>query len=391
MTKPSQHLLITLLTCGLLAIPFAARADGDAAARKNPVSQGSSVITEEALHAWFKEQDKVLDEILVRLSRIESLVADIHQLLLRLPDYGQAASAPPPVVTRSAPAAQPAAAVPAPTLTPTPGPVPTPAPVAVAKPGFLDKWLPQLAGASLLALLLLWWSRRRASRQIPSQETELTEEDVTDEEQISAVEPHATEEQPAPQPVATEATTPSVAPAAPPKPATPEPKPVTPAPATAVKSAPPLVAPALSSQSDQALELAEIMLAMGLGSGAAQTLAEQIQNEPKQALRHWLKLLEIYRKNGQQEEFERSAEELRQHFNVQPEDWKESADAYRGIESFPHIAKRLTELWRTPDCLIYMQNLLDDNRGGARAGFPQTVAEELLLLTGMLKFADSPA
>ncbi len=127
------------------------------------------------------------------------------------------------------------------------------------------------------------------------------------------------------------------------------------------------------------------MLAMGLGSGAAQTLAEQIHNEPKQALRHWLKLLEIYRKNGQQEEFERSAEELRQHFNVQPENWKSPADSYRGLESFPHIAKRLTELWRTTDCLVYMQNLLDDNRGGARAGFPQTVAEELLLLTGMLK------
>jgi pilus assembly protein FimV len=377
LTKPSQQLLITLLTCGLLAVPFAARADGDAATRKTPVSQGASVITEEALHAWFKEQDKVLDEILVRLSRIESLVADIHQLLLRLPDYGQAASAPPPVVTRSTPAPQPAASVQEP-----PASVPPPAPVAEAKPSFLDKWLPQLAGAGLLALLLYWWSRRRASREIPSPESELPEEDV--EEQVSVVEPHATEERPAPQPVVATAPAPTVAPAAPPKPAVP-------APETAVKRSPALVAPAISNQSDQALELAEIMLAMGLGSGAAQTLAEQIRNEPKQALRHWLKLLEIYRKNGQQEEFERSAEELRQHFNVQPEDWKASADAYRGIESFPHIAKRLTDLWRTPDCLIYMQNLLDDNRGGARAGFPQTVAEELLLLTGMLKSADSPA
>jgi hypothetical protein len=374
LTKPSQHLLITLLTCGLLAVPLAAHAEGNAAAGKTQATQGATGITEEALHAWFKEQDKVLDEILVRLSRIESLVNDIHQLLIRLPDYGQAASAPPPVVARSTPATKPA--VSAPTL----APAPIPAPVAEARPSFLDKWLPQLAGAGLLALLLFWWSRRRASREIPSPETQLPEEDVTDEEQVSLVEPHATEEQPTPQPVvATAAAT-----AAPPKPAVP-------APETAEKRSPALVAPAISNQSDQALELAEIMLAMGLGSGAAQTLAEQIRNEPKQALRHWLKLLEIYRKNGQQEEFERSAEELRQHFNVQPEDWKAKADAYRGIESFPHIAKRLTELWRTPDCMVYMQNLLDDNRGGARAGFPQTVAEELLLLTGMLKSADSPA
>jgi pilus assembly protein FimV len=378
LTKPSQHLLITLLTCGLLAVPFAARAEGNTAAGKVPLSQGASVITEDALHAWFKEQDKVLDEILVRLSRIESLVADIHQLLIRLPDYGQTTSAPPPVVALSAPAAQPAASAPAPAFDP------TPAPVAEAKPGFLDKWLPQLAGAGLLALLLFWWSRRRASRQMPAPD-EFPEKNLGGDNHASTLESHATEEQPAhvlvTAPVAAKPTADLL------------PKVALPAPDTeaTVRSAPAFTTPAPSSQSDQALELAEIMLAMGLGSGAAQTLAEQIQNEPKQALRHWLKLLEIYRKNGQQEEFERSAEELRQHFNVQPEDWKAGAETYRGLESFPHIAKRLTDLWRKPDCLIYMQNLLDDNRGGARAGFPQTVAEELLLLTGMLKSEDGPA
>lgn len=379
MTKLSQHLLITLLTCGLLAVPLVARAEGNTAAGKVPLSQVASVITEDALHAWFKEQDKVLDEILVRLSRIESLVADIHQLLIRLPDYGQAASAPPPVVARSTPAAQQPVA-----LAPAPASTPSPAPLAETNPGFLNKWLPQLAGAGLLALLLFWWSRRRASRQMPSPD-ELPEEDLEGDDQASALEPHATEEQPAPVLV----TAPVVAePAADLLPKVAIPVPDT---NTTVKSAPAFATPAPSNQSDQALELAEIMLAMGLGSGAAQTLAEQIQNEPKQALRHWLKLLEIYRKNGQQEEFERSAEELRQHFNVQPEDWKTVVETYRGLESFPHIAKRLTELWRKPDCLVYMQNLLDDNRGGARAGFPQTVAEELLLLTGMLKSEDGPA
>ena len=137
-------------------------------------------------------------------------------------------------------------------------------------------------------------------------------------------------------------------------------------------------------QGDQAIELAEIMLSMGLGRGAAQTLAEQIRHEPKQALRQWLKLLEIYRQNGQQDEFERSAEELRQHFNVEPEDWQTRPEAYRSIADYPHIAARLSELWGKPSCLNYLGNLLDDNRGGARAGFPQTVAEELLLLTAML-------
>jgi len=141
---------------------------------------------------------------------------------------------------------------------------------------------------------------------------------------------------------------------------------------------------------DQAIELAEIMLSMGLGHGAAQTLTEQIRSEPKQALRHWLKLLEIYRLNGQQEEFERSAEELRQHFNVQPEDWQPRAEARRSLEDYPHIAARLTEMWGKLGCLAYLENLLADNRGGARSGFPQSVAEELLLLSGMIKSGSLP-
>lgn len=129
---------------------------------------------------------------------------------------------------------------------------------------------------------------------------------------------------------------------------------------------------------------------MGLGQGAAETLTDQIRSEPKQALRQWLKLLEIYRLNGQQEEFERSAEELRLHFNVQPADWQPSAESQRSLTDYPHIATRLTELWGKPGCLDYMQNLLDDNRGGARAGFPQSVAEELLLLGAMIKDGDIP-
>ncbi len=127
------------------------------------------------------------------------------------------------------------------------------------------------------------------------------------------------------------------------------------------------------------------MLSMGLGHGAAQTLVEQIGREPKQALAQWLKLLEIYRQNGQQVEFERSAEELRQHFNVQPVDWQAQPGLQRSLEDYPHIAARTVELWRKPACLTYLQNLLDENRGGARAGFPQSVAEELLLLTALLK------
>ncbi|HZV53371.1 MAG TPA: hypothetical protein VFF82_00405, partial [Rhodocyclaceae bacterium] len=66
-----------------------------------------------------------------------------------------------------------------------------------------------------------------------------------------------------------------------------------------------------------AIELANIMTSMGLAESAAQTLVEHIRENPRQSLGHWLKLLELHRLNGNRTEFERSANEMRQHFNVQ--------------------------------------------------------------------------
>lgn len=146
--------------------------------------------------------------------------------------------------------------------------------------------------------------------------------------------------------------------------------------------------PTVHGNPDQALELAEIMLSMGLGQGAAQTLIEQIRLEPKQALQHWLKLLEIYRHSNQKAEFERFSAELRQHFNIQAEPWSPTPEEHvQSIENYEHIATQLCKQWRQPDCLAYVQTLLNDNRGGTRNGFPQSVAEELLFLSALLRKA----
>ena len=130
-----------------------------------------------------------------------------------------------------------------------------------------------------------------------------------------------------------------------------------------------------------AIELANIMTSMGLTESAAQTLVDHIRENPRQSLQHWLKLLELHRINGKREEFERSSEELRQHFNVQAEEWGCPAGATRGtLETYPHIRNQITNLWQDPSCVKYLHSLLMDNREGTRAGFPLSVAEEILLL-----------
>lgn len=135
------------------------------------------------------------------------------------------------------------------------------------------------------------------------------------------------------------------------------------------------------------LQLAEIMLSMGLEQGAAQALVEYTEANPRHAVYHMLKLLGIYRKRGLHDEFLATAEKLRKNFNIQAEDWGASE---RGevstLENFSRVAEHIQSIWNRPDeCIPYLRHLLEDNRDGARAGFPQTVAEEILLLVEIQK------
>ena len=355
-----------VLACVFMAWPLFAQAEG--AIGSGQSASAVRTISDEAFQRWVKEDNKLIEGILGSLTHIDLLLGDIERMIRQLPDFAAPQAA----------AAQPA---------------PPPAPVVIEKtviqevPGPLGGWMPTLAGAALLALLAFWLGRKQGATQQPAASGKGTVAPTPQPKpalgkRAAAAVPAAAPAPTASAPKPVEVTPPprfelpSLQPE--PEPAPSRPAPLEPAPS---------IEPAPSTSGDQALELAEIMLSMGLGHGATQTLTEQIRNEPKQALRHWLKLLDIYRKNGQQEEFERSAEELRLHFNVRPEDWHAQAGTSQSLESFPHIAKRLTELWGKPDCLVYMQNLLDDNRGGARSGFPQSVAEELLMLTSVMREA----
>jgi hypothetical protein len=138
---------------------------------------------------------------------------------------------------------------------------------------------------------------------------------------------------------------------------------------------------------DPTLELAEIMLSLGLEEGAAQTLVDYTESNPREALHHWLKLLDIYRKSGNQQEFKEATEKLRRNFNIQAEEWARAHAAEApSLESFSRLSEHIQQTWSRPEeCSAYLRHLLADNRDGSRAGFPQAVAEEILLLIDVLK------
>ena len=138
---------------------------------------------------------------------------------------------------------------------------------------------------------------------------------------------------------------------------------------------------------DPVMELAEIMLSFGRVNGAAQTLQEFIEANPKAALQPWIRLLEIYRDSGMRADFEALATNLNQNFNVEVVSWNDALPGERvemSLELLPHIRDQIDALWGKPACYDYLQQLLRDNRDGQRTGFSLPVVKEILLLIDLM-------
>jgi hypothetical protein len=153
-------------------------------------------------------------------------------------------------------------------------------------------------------------------------------------------------------------------------------------------------------EANPVMELAEIMLSFGRVKGAAQALQEYIDASPQEALKPWIRLMDIYRTAGMRHEFEKVARELNRNFNVEVQKWEAEpakqgevdvvldagserhSDPARleGIESMPAIMEQVLIRWSSGDVVAYLDQLLRDNRGGTRLGFALPVVEDILFL-----------
>ena len=306
--------------------------------------------------ATLKADTATLEDMSARVQRMQGTVAELRALIEAMPVAGEDG--------RPAASAPPAAAKPVPVPSPTPAPAATEGlPMeAIAGGGVV---------AALILLLLLQRQRKAAATTSAQLESPATRMD-------DFLPP--TEDMPLPAEPANVAPEAPVPPPLPAVPAATEPPAALPAAAVAVPIADAFAATELP-EVDQALELADVMVSMGLTQGAADTLVDRIRANPRRALYHWLKLLDIYKGAGNKDEFEKSATELRRNFNIQADEWQTDAvKPERSIEDYGHLCTRIQELWSRPGCTDYLARLLDDNRGGARLGFPQAVAEEILFL-----------
>ncbi len=137
-----------------------------------------------------------------------------------------------------------------------------------------------------------------------------------------------------------------------------------------------------------ALDLAELMISFGRIKGAADTLANYIEESHPQNIRPWLMLLDLYRRGNMRDEFEALASHTKERFNTSTPLWEDSSTPVSGLKSledYAHIISRVQDNWGTQECLDFLYDLVKDNRSGQRSGFPLEVVEEIALLMRILE------
>src|SRR6185369_6220829 len=82
-----------------------------------------------------------------------------------------------------------------------------------------------------------------------------------------------------------------------------------------------------------ALELAEIMLSFGRVRGAAETLAQHIEENAPDNTQPWTMLLDLYRRGDMRAEFETLASRMSEKFNVHAPTWADSNTPVSGLKS----------------------------------------------------------
>jgi hypothetical protein len=139
---------------------------------------------------------------------------------------------------------------------------------------------------------------------------------------------------------------------------------------------------------DSILDEAKFLMSKDQPNEAIEHIKWSIRAQPKSSVNLWLYLLEIFKLQNQKEEFENFAKVMHQTFNVMTPVWEDKNVAIivaETLEEFPHICEKLSALWPEESAIIYLRNLIKDNRNGERAGFGKAITEEILLLIAILE------
>jgi hypothetical protein len=139
------------------------------------------------------------------------------------------------------------------------------------------------------------------------------------------------------------------------------------------------------------LEQAEVFVAHGRTALAIILLQDHLREAADISPAPWLMLLDLLKREGQQDEFEAACAECQKHFNVAVPDFTAPAvDDPSSLEDYPRVKERLEQVWGTADTIAFLDDLIYNRRAEARQGFERNAYLDILLLRSIandLKFS----
>ncbi len=132
------------------------------------------------------------------------------------------------------------------------------------------------------------------------------------------------------------------------------------------------------------LDHADVFLSHGRTALAIQLLQNHLLDYPKQSVTIWLFLLDLLRKEKMQAVYEQTALECKEHFNIKIAEFAAGEIMpNQNLESFPLLTEGLQQVWGTSAAVIYLDDLIYNNRLEPRAGLDKSLIEELIMLKGI--------
>ncbi len=173
----------------------------------------------------------------------------------------------------------------------------------------------------------------------------------------------------------------------------PRPEPVPPmfaplSPATAPRMVEPdagVVEPRRPMSAEELIDLeqqAEFFVVLGQDDAAIDLLMGHVRSTGGVSPLPYLKLLEIYRRRGEREPYDRIRERFNRRFNAYAPEWDVDPEMGLSLEGYPEVMSRLQRAWATPSQAM---DLLDASlfRRDAGPTFDVPAYRELLFLYGM--------
>lgn len=109
----------------------------------------------------------------------------------------------------------------------------------------------------------------------------------------------------------------------------------------------------------------EFFTVLGQDDAALGLLVEHLRSTGGTYPLPYLKLLEIYRRKGDEESYERTRDRFNQRFNAVAPAWGASPARDRHLEDLPEVLRRIEQVWPRPvDAMALLENMLVRTEGG---------------------------